>query len=194
MVQKCRLCRNNEVNHMEKNEVCILAKKQRRKKEGIATLVTLAVLAAIVLLLRLFPVYHLAQMAGVSSFYDGGELAMLAYRGSPGDRAAAQSVLRQADAAFGDCSHTAGENAQTYGLLARYATDSDRGAASTAHSLKLWSAHLGDTEGYLWVYYSSNAFDSQGNTVCGSSNVPSLWTVEKDDAGTWAVVDIKEHP
>lgn len=177
---------------MTSTEACRLEKKRHRKKQWIAELAAAAGLAAVALLLYLFPVYHLLQVP--RDYYDAGELAMLAYRGSPWDRAAAQAVLQQADAAFCDVSHTAGENAQAYGLLTRYATESERGAASATHSLKLWSAHLGDTEGYLWVSYSHEALDSQGNTVQGGWNSPSLWTVQKDASGAWTVTAIKEHP
>ena len=119
---------------------------------------------------------------------------MLAFIGTPQDRAEAQSILRQADAAFTDCRHTREENQEKYGLLAHYATPLEQGAAATTHSLTLWSAHLGDSEGYLWVYYSCEALDTQGNILTASRNIPSLWQVQKDASGQWVVSHIKEHP
>lgn len=168
-------------------------KKKLRKRKLIAAAVTAACVVAAVVLLHLFPVYRLAQVGG-TSYYSAGEIAGLAYIGSGADRAQAQAVLRLADAAFHDCRHTDEENEALYGLLSRYATDLERGASYTNHSLELWSAHLGENEGYLWVYYSVEAVDAAGNTVCGSWNIPALWTVEKDDTGTWVVTHIKEHP
>lgn len=129
----------------------------------------------------------MAQVGG-TSYYCASEIAKLAYIRSALDRAEARSVLRQADAAFHDCRHTDAENEEAYGLLARYATDSARGAAFTTHSLELWSAHLDGIKGYMWVYYSYEAFDAQGNRICGSWKIPALWTVEKDETGTWVVV------
>lgn len=130
----------------------------------------------------------------MASYYSTRELAMLKSAGSAGDRREAEAVLELAEAAFRDCTHTREENHETYGLLARYATASSYNAASESHSLKLLSAHLDADKGYLWVYYSSEAFDEKGDTVHGSWKIPSLWTVEKDAAGTWTVVKIKEHP
>lgn len=150
-------------------------------------------LAILLGLLYYFPVYHILQVQG-TSYYSADEVMMLAYIGSREDRAAAQTVLRQADAAFADCSHTWEENQELYGPLARYATSSDRDAASVIHSLDLWSAHFDDADGYLWVYYSSKALDEQGGTISESKNIPSLWYVEKDEAGQWRVVSVKEHP
>lgn len=144
-------------------------------------------------LLYYFPVYHILQVQE-TVYYSADEIAMLAYIGSREDRAAAQTVLRQADAAFADCSHTWEENQELYGPLARYATSSDRDAASATHSLELWSAHMDDEDGYLWVYYSSKALDEQGGTISENKNIPSLWRVEKDETGQWWVVSVKEHP
>jgi hypothetical protein len=83
-----------------------------------------------------------------------------------------------------------------YGLLFLYAIDTDSydNVIDVKHSLKLWSAHLDDKEGILWVYYSQEAIDSNGNIVCGSWRVPSIWCVEKDEHGECFVEHIYEHP
>lgn len=170
-------------------------KKKIRKKKWIFVSIATACLLVVVVLLHHFPVYRIAKVGG-TSYFSSGEIAKLAYIGSGADRAEAQSILRQADAAFHDCSHTSTENAEMYGMLSRYATATDfyNDVSFTNYSLELWSAHLGTADGYLWVYYSREAFDSEGHIVTGSWNVPSLWKVEKDDTGTWVVVQIKEHP
>lgn len=103
--------------------------------------------------------------------------------------------MRLADEAFSDINHTNEENEKSYGLLARYATDiSYENAAYNEHSLKLWSAHLEEKEGWIWVYYSSETFDKDGQIVCGGLDIPSLWKVEKDNSGKWIVTEIIEHP
>lgn len=174
----------------------IQVKKKLRKKRFNAVTITAVCLLAIVGLLHLFPVYRLAQISWAVDYYDRQEIEMLLYIGSAGDRAEAQAVLRQADAAFRDCAHTSAENEEAYGLLSRYATDTDyySNAAFATHSLELWSAHLGESEGYLWVFYSNEVYDSEGDVLRGGWNIPSLWRVEKNDAGEWVVVKIKEHP
>lgn len=62
------------------------------------------------------------------------------------------------------------------------------------NSLELWSAHLNDADGYLWVFYSSKALDEQGSMISESKNISSLWRVEKDETGQWRVVSVKKHP
>lgn len=76
----------------------------------------------------------------------------------------------------------------------RYATPSEHSASYVNYSLELWSAHLGDAEGYIWVYYSMEAIDSNGDTVHASSHCEALWKVEKNENGVWEVVSIREHP
>ena len=150
---------------------------------------------AAVVFIHYFPIYRIIEVGG-TSYFSSSEIAKLAYIGSGADRAEAQSILRQADAAFHDCEHNSAENEELYGVLSRYATDTDywNDVSFVNHSLELWSAHLDDTEGYLWVYYSYEVINSEGQVVSGSKNIPSLWTVEKDNAGKWIVTSIKEHP
>lgn len=149
-------------------------------------------------LLQLFPVYRIAELKQYgSSYYTNEEIAMAISIGSAADRREAQAVLRLADEAFNDTRHTEAENDEKYGLLARYATSTDsygEDISFNTHSLELWSAHLGDEKGYIWVYYSSKTFKNSGDLACGSWNVPSLWIVEKSDSGEWVVVQIREHP
>lgn len=156
-----------------------------------AAVVFLAVTAGVLLVSG---VHRMAVLQGISDYYDVHEKAMLISRGSSWDRIMAQDILNRAQAAFSDYSHTHEENQKTYGILSRYATSSSYRAATAACSLELLSAHLGTSEGYMWVFYTSEAFDAQGDTVRGSWNIPSLWKVGKDASGAWNVVGIKEHP
>lgn len=157
--------------------------------------ITAAVFFALTVLLHFFPVYRLAEI-GPAGFYTAGEAAKALYIGSLSDRAAAQAVLRMADEAFSDTRHTRAENEDAYGVLARYATSTDTysGVALSynEHTLELWSAHLDGDAGWIWVHYSSETFQSDGSTVCGSWRVPSLWRVEKNHRDEWNVVQIKE--
>lgn len=175
--------------------VITAVKKKIHKKKWITISITAFCLLTIITLIHYFPIYRIAKVGG-TSYFNSSEIAKLVFIGSGEDRAEAQSILRQADAAFHDNKHTSTENEELYGVLSRYATDIDYwdNVAFVNHSLELWSAHLGDTEGYLWVYYSYEAFDYDGDTVHGSWNVPSLWKVEKDETGAWIVVQIREHP
>lgn len=149
-------------------------------------------------LLHFFPVYRILDIGSmtIGNYYNNDQIAKALYIGSASDRREAQAVLRLADQAFNDVQHTRAENEENYGLLARYATNTDNygDTAFNEHSLELWSAHLGEDEGWIWVYYSSETFNYDGSTACGSWRIPSLWKVERNDSGEWVVVQIREHP
>ncbi|MBQ2241722.1 MAG: zf-HC2 domain-containing protein [Clostridia bacterium] len=174
-------------------------RKKFRKKVlrvgGIIAAILAAILIAGSVLLHLFPIYRIAQIS-LNDYYSKDQMKMALYIGSASDREEVISVLLLANKAFNDVRHTRAENEEAYGLLARYATptDSYEGAAFNEHSLELWSAHLDENEGWIWVYYSSETFDHNGKSICGSWRIPSLWKVEKNEIGEWVVVDIREHP
>ena len=159
-----------------------------------------AIISAIVLLLILivinFPIYRLTTFLGLHNFYNWDEMQKVMYIGTPWDRAAANEVMNLANEAFSDCGHSEVENENKYGKLSVYAssTESYPETVKTKYSLKLWSAHLGKNEGYLWVYYSHEGLDKNGESDYGSWGVPSLWIVEKDTTENWMVTQIKEHP
>ena len=164
-------------------------KKMIKSKPAIIAICLLAV----ILVVCSFPVYRIAMVNG-SSYYDTKEISMLAYIGTPWDRNIGNDVLERANAAFSDISHSQEQNEVTYGLLSRYATSVDRSAVDEKHSLKLWSAHIDSSSGYMWVYYSTEIYDASGKVISQSENIPSLWHIEKDADGAWVVVGIKEHP
>lgn len=173
-------------------------RKRFRKKAYRVAAVSIAAFVAVCVLLHFFPVYRILEIGPMTmgNFYSNDQIAKALYIGSASDRTEAQAVLRLADKAFNDIRHTRAENIEEYGLLARYATHSDfyGDAAFNEHSLELWSAHLGTDEGWIWVNYSSETFNHDGSTACGSWRIPSLWKVEKNDNGEWVVTQIWEHP
>lgn len=174
-----------------------IRKRFWKKVYSVATVIV-AIIIALGVLIHIFPVYRIIHIGPMTmgNYYSNEEIAKALYIGSASDRREAQSVLRLADKAFNDTRHTRAENEEEYGLLARYATatDSYGDVSFNEHSLELWSAHLGEDEGWIWVYYSSETFNHDGSTACGSWRIPSLWKVEKNDTDEWVVVQIREHP
>lgn len=172
-------------------------KKFRKKAYRVAAIIA-GIFIIVCVLLHFFPVYRIVDIGSMTTgnYYSSDQIAKAFYIGSASDRREAQAVLRLADQAFNDVQHTSVENEEKYGLLARYATDTDSygDTAFNEHSLELWSAHLGKDEGYIWVYYSSETFNHDGSIAHGSRNIPSLWKVERNDSGEWVVVQIHEHP
>ena len=173
-------------------ETASLAKKQHHA--GILKWVAgLTAAAVIVMGLHYFPVWRIAQVWW-PSYFETGEISLLAYIGSAEDLAIANQVLAEAEAAFRDISTPDTEREERYGKLSRYATAAERNAAGESHSLELWSARFHSTDGAMWVYYSQEAYDKDGELICGSWRIPALWYLEKSKAGEWEVVGIKEHP
>ncbi len=163
-----------------------------KKKIPVVSAVAIAVLLVVGFN---FPVYRFFSVENHGGF-SREETKKLLFIGTPWDRAAAGEVMNLAEEAFADGSHTAQENQEKYGLLARYALPAEAKieGATSEFSLRLWSAHLEETEGTLWVYYSQEWFDGEGNLCRGSTHIPALWKVTKQADGGWTVTEIKEQP
>ena len=147
-------------------------------------------------ILYLFPIYHIAAMVPYFDYYSKEEIARLAFRGGPVDHLQAMPVMKLAEEAFSDVDSNRDEAMQKYGLLHRYGftEDSYPDAVSETHSLQLWSCRFSGSTGYMWIYYSSEAYDSNGDITSGSWRATALWTLEKNTDGEWVVTHIKEHP
>ena len=198
--KKVEKINNDTQNHLEAEVLKSMKAIRRRfqKKAFRVGAIIAAIIITIGVLIHIFPVYRIMHIGPMTmgNYYSNEQIARALYIGSASDRREAQAVLRLADKAFNDVHSTSAENEKEYGLLARYATPTDSygDVAFNEHSLELWSAHLGEDEGWIWVFYSSETFNHDGNMACGSWRIPSLWKVEKDDTGEWVVVQIREHP
>ena len=198
--KKVEKINNDTQNHLEAEVLKSMKAIRRRfqKKAFRVGAIIAAIIITIGVLIHIFPVYRIMHIGPMTmgNYYSNEQIARALYIGSASDRREAQAVLRLADKAFNDVHSTSAENEEEYGLLARYATPTDSygDVAFNEHSLELWSAHLGEDEGWIWVFYSSETFNHDGNMACGSWRIPSLWKVEKNDTGEWVVVQIREHP
>lgn len=197
-VMRCEVAREpvsaEEVKETYAQTANLSQAEHRKKLQGwLAAIGAVVLLLAAVLCSHYFPVWRIAKVWW-PSYFTTGEISELVYIGSWEDRETAEQVLELAELAFSDLETPDGELEEKYGLLKRYATKSERGAVTEEHSLELWSAHFHSTDGTMWVYYSKEAYDAQGRTLCGSWKIPSLWYLEKNETGQWEVVAIKEHP
>ncbi len=191
-------CKENEIAAEEVDEVIrdsiTLAKDQYHKKMK-RWIFSVAAVLVIAVCVYLFPVYHVLQV-WTPSCYTTGEISKLLYIGNRKERDTARLFVAKANEAFSDLTTPYNQLEDKYGPLKRYATNSERGGTTEKHSLKLWSADFDSFDGcgYVWVHYSHTVYDDQGEVVCGSRNIPALWVFEKDPAGTWQLMRIKEHP
>ena len=62
------------------------------------------------------------------------------------------------------------------------------------HILKLLSAHFEYGQRLLWVYYSREGLDQNGEVITGNDRIESLWKVARGENGQWKIYDIEEHP
>ena len=151
----------------------------RKRKIGLACAAVCLVIFGT--LLYNFPVYQVGLTCG-DKYFDREDLLLLCFRGTPGDRRAAEKILDQGRAALEDRETRCdiyGENdprRAKHGALWRLVTGPD--APDTGYTLKLLSAHLGINEGKVWVQYSKS----------GRGSEVELWTVQKIN-GEWVVVD-----
>lgn len=170
------------------------AKRQDRRKlvkAGIA-----ALLAACVLLVAYYvPLRHLI-IVWTEDYHTTGEVAALLTRGSREDRRTAQPIMALAEEAFSSIGLTEAGAERAYGKLSRYTYNKDIYAdvAAERHTLKLLSARFEYSEGLIWVYYTQEGLDQNGERTTGSFQVRSLWKLCKGNDGKWYVYDIKEHP
>lgn len=170
------------------------AKRQSRRKllkAGIA-----ALLAACVLLVAYYvPLRHLL-IVWAEDYHTTGEVAALFTRGSREDRRTAQPIMALAEEAFSSIGLTENEAKCAYGKLSRYTYNQDIYADVVAerHTLELLSADFEYSEGLIWVCYTQEGLDRNGERTSGSFQVESLWKLCKKEDGTWYVYDIKEHP
>lgn len=165
--------------------------RRRMLKVGIA-----AVLAVCFLLAAYYiPLLHLIRVWSMN-YHTTGEVAALFTIGSREDRRQAQPVMDLAEEAFSSIGLTEAEAGNAYGKLSQYAYPIDVYAdvVDERHSLELLSAHFDSGEGLIWVYYTHEGLDQNGEVITGSYRIESLWKVNREKDGQWKIYDIKEHP
>lgn len=170
------------------------AKHQSRRKllkAGIAALLAVCLL----LVAHYVPLGHLIRVWGMN-YHTTGEAAALFTIGSREDRRTAQPIMDLAEEAFSSIGMTEAEARSTYGKLSRYvfAADVFDDVVAERHTLELLSAHFQDNQGLIWVYYSQEGLDRNGERITGSFQVESLWKLCREEDGQWRIYDIKEHP
>ena len=171
------------------------APAERSRRQQVRGAVVLLLVAALVIFFQYFPLHRVVQV-WQPSWYETGEISLLAHVGSREDRRTAQPVMDLAEQAFSDLGLTEAEASVRYGKLSRYCFPRDRypEVVREEHDLDLWSAHFSGGSGQMWVYYSQSGYDETGALRTGSFRVPSLWFLEQAPDGTWEVIQIKEHP
>ena len=123
--------------------------------------------------------------------YFGDEYKQIIYPTSISDYITAKKFLKEADNALSTITNN--EIAEKdFGKLG-YLCVTDDEAVTEKHKLKFVAANFSGDSGYIWVKYSSEAYDKDGEVTFGSWGILSRWELEKKD-NQWVVTSIKEHP
>lgn len=181
------------VNELLQGDIKLAENKKNKKKKIVVTII-------VVLLVYYFPIYHLIPVCN-TYFFGAKEASFLLFRGFVCQQLQVRNVMKLADEAFSAVGISEGEAEEKYGALSIYCyTKEDYGeVVDEKHKLRLWSVrtfsvYTVGSPGYIWVYYSQDGFDKDGNRVTGGWKIPALWYLEKDKNGNWYVADIKEAP
>ena len=83
------------------------------------------------------------------------------------------------------------EDAQLYKYY-NYKADNGRAVDADVEIRRLFVLH-NFKKGVMYVEYSCETFDEEGNTVYGAAGIPSKWYIERNN-GRWEVVEIEEDP
>lgn len=123
--------------------------------------------------------------------YFDNEYKQIIYPTSISDYITAKEILREADNALSTITND--ETAEKdFGELG-YLCVTDDEAVTEKHKLKFIAANFSRDSGYIWVKYSSEAYDKDGKVTFGSWDILSRWEIEKKD-NKWVVASRKEHP
>lgn len=101
-----------------------------------------------------------------------------------------------AEEAFSGIDLTETEAKRAYGKLSRdtYNKDIYSDVAAERHTLQLLSADFEYSEGLIWVYYTQEVLDRNGEAVTGNFQIEALWKLCQGEDGRWHDYEIKEHP
>lgn len=157
--------------------------------------IAVILLIAFIILVK-FPVWRIAVSYPYSKYYDKKEITELLNSGSLIDRKQVEGIMETANKAFSSLEENYKTSEEKYGLLSQYAYDrnSFSEAVKTDYELELLSVKCNDNYGYMWVKYSQEALDKNGNIVSGSWDILSRWEIQKDKNENWYVSGINEAP
>lgn len=121
----------------------------------------------------------------------GDKYIQVIYPTSISDYLTAKDVIKEAEKSLSTIT-TDDQAEQKFGQLGRLCITDDK-AVSETHDLDFIAANFSGDDGYMWVKYSSQAYDKNGENTYGSLDVLSRWELKKIK-DEWTVISIDEHP
>ncbi len=159
------------------------------KKRIIRTIIIVLCVLLFIVFLKSALVYFVNYIPNKDYF--GNEYKQVIYPTSIPDYLIAKKVLKEADNALSTITNN--EIAEKdFGELG-YLCVTDDEAVFEKHKLKFITANFSGDKGYIWVKYSTEAYDKDGEVTFGAWDILSRWEIEKKD-NKWVVTSTKEHP
>ncbi|MGM9937269.1 MAG: hypothetical protein ACI38A_07990 [Candidatus Ornithomonoglobus sp.] len=122
----------------------------------------------------------------------------LMHRGTRKERGDVKEIFEEFNQALASVEPDKETAEKKHGILARYAVIAENNYAAADPSeikstSKLLSAHCDNDTGYIWVIYSRDISDINGQHLCGCANCYIRFGIEKDN-DHWEIADIAEAP
>lgn len=152
--------------------------------------VKIIIILLIVLAILRTAILYIGNIIPNKDFF-GDEYIQIIYPTSISDYLIAKQVISKANEALSTITND--ETAeQKFGELS-FLCITDEEAVKETHKLHFISANFKNNKGYIWVKYSSEAYDENGEVTYGSWGILSKWKLEKVE-DNWIVKSIREHP
>ncbi|MBQ1546701.1 MAG: hypothetical protein IIZ59_04135 [Clostridia bacterium] len=110
------------------------------------------------------------------------------------DRIRLRDITAKIDEAFSCVEYDSYEDAvPRFGEELAWRTQHRPETVSEWHTLTVITGHISGDNAVLWIKYSDEGYDIDGNLTHGSWDILTRFTAEKQN-GEWVVTDSKEHP
>lgn len=161
------------------------------KKKVMNAVIIIIILLIVLVILRTAFLYIGNISISPNKDYFGDEYVQIIFPTSISDYLIAKQVINEANKALSTI--TDDETAELkFGNLSYLCVTHEETVKET-HKLHFISANFKNNKGYIWVKYSSEGYDKNGEVICGSWGILSKWELEKVD-NSWVVKSIHEHP
>lgn len=136
------------------------------------------------------PVSAFENYKGFESYFGPTLFSTLTYVANDNARETVAPILASAEDIFCHTGNLETAN-QDVGELVRYYQDNNAGIASVQLDLRLVTAKISGSQGFMWVIYTIKRFDDHCVMRNGSADVLSYWEINNND-GRWQVTAIVE--
>lgn len=126
-----------------------------------------------------------------NQLYFGDQYTQILLPTSLEDYIIARDILEEAETALSTITDEE-DASERFGQLG-YLCVTNSYAVSETHNLDHIASCFSGNSGYIWVKYSTEAYDENGTLLSGSWRILSRWELRKTEDG-WIVISVREAP